>query len=200
MALQLRGYIYMKHLALVGAAAIVCAVAAPTVASAACVGNSNPGLLHNGGFESGLTNWVIAFSGGGMEVTSGVHKGGAQSLLIGTAGGENRIYQHVDNTTLGSIYTVCFYLEGGGQGPAVFRAQWDNQDFLVVRNSNQFGFTYYSFNVVATGNDTLSFQARNDPNFYYLDNVNVQLCNTACSFTNGAQAKQKTASIATPKS
>jgi hypothetical protein len=191
----------MKHLSVIGLAALGFLML-PTPASAKCTGNSNPVLVQNDGFESGtgtnIPDWTV-FNTADNEfgAFSDIPKSGMQSLRMATVGGENRIAQTI-TTTAGSVYTVCFWLTpGAAVGPDSFRAQWNNQDMIVLKNIGsptgvgQFTFAYYQFSVVATGNDVLSFEGRNDPGVFYLDNVDVELC-TACSISNGAmQAKKK---------
>jgi hypothetical protein len=176
-------------------------IAFSTAASAMCTGNSNPDLVQNGGFESGtgatIPNWTVFYTTDPhFSISNEAHKGGAQSLDMGSVGGENRISQSIA-TTAGSIYTVCFYLApGGGEGDADFRAQWNNQDMVALKNigngtgAGELKFTYYQFSIVATGNDVLSFEARNDPSAYFLDNVAVQLC-SSCSISNVASQEKK---------
>ncbi len=191
----------MKHLFAIGIVALL-GLLLPATASAKCTGNSNPVLVKNDGFESGIgssiPNWKVFNTSDTELVISGVAKGGAHSLSMATVGGENRISQPIA-TTAGSVYTVCFWLApGAAVGPDDFRAQWNNQDMIVLKNigspteANSTVLVYYQFHVVATGNnDVLSFEERNDSNFFLLDDVFVELC-TACSIDNGAmQAKKK---------
>lgn len=192
----------MRYLSAVGGAALLgIALLLPTAASAVCTGNTNINLVRNPGFETGngqtITDWdVYDKSDGDLGIGMGVKKSGQQALEMGTTGGENRISQAV-KTTAGSVYTVCFWLTPtGSRGPNSFRAQWNNQDMIVLRNigvsNGADTFAYYEFHAVATGNDLLSFEERNDPADFFLDNVDVQLCN-ACTLNNGAiqTGKQK---------
>jgi hypothetical protein len=189
----------MKVLSLCGA--LLCALLLPGVASAECANNTNPGLIHNGGFETGNSTTISEWDVGdttdpGLQITTTEHKGGVQSLRMGSNEVEDRIFQGISGTTAGSVYTICFYLaNASSDGTSSFRAQWNNQDLVVLRNSRPFGFTYYAFDVVATGNDVLSFEERNDQAFYYLDNVDIQLCG-GCSVNNGPNAAKKAASFA----
>lgn len=193
----------MKHLYAIGALAALGILLSPAAASAKCNGNSNPVLVHNEGFESpgsgtSIPSWTV-FNKGDTEllVADEAAKGGTQSLIMATVSGENRISQPIA-TTANSVYVVCFWLApGSAAGTDSFRAQWDNQDMIVLKNigsptgANQNTFVYYQFFVVATGNDVLSFEERNDPHVFYLDNVDVQLvCNT-CDIGNGVATKTK---------
>jgi hypothetical protein len=189
----------MKHLSIIGSVALFGAALFSGAASATCTGNDNGSLIHNGGFESGsgstISGWKIAdTSDTHVNIATSFKRGGSQSLALGTSGFENRISQPITGAVPGDAYTVCFwvYNQAAG-GTSSLRAQWNNQDMTIIRNSisnNNGTFSYYSFNVVATGSDVLSFEERNDPSFFFLDNVDVQLC--GCTLNNGPRM-QKTA-------
>lgn len=186
----------MKHVSIFGPLALLACACAPSMAWAVtCTDNNNPNLVKNPGFESGttgsITDWTLRFNSSAdteSGVTTDVERSGKQSFYVGTERGENRLSQIVTGTVAGKVYTVCFWLEASGAEPgetASFKAQWNNADGVMVTNSLNTPWVYYSFNVVATGNDTISFEGRNDQNFYYLDNVSVQAC-TSCTTTPSA--------------
>jgi hypothetical protein len=189
----------MKHLSIIGSVALVGAALFSGAASATCTGNDNGSIIRNGGFEDGTGNsipgWTIANPSDDFVhiLAGGYRRGGNQSLEAGTSKMENRISQPITGAVAGDVYTVCFwvYNEGGGNGISSFRAQWNNQDMTVIKNTitpNNGTFSYYSFNIIATGNDVLSFEERNDSSYFYLDNVDVQLC--GCTFANGPRAQK----------
>jgi hypothetical protein len=66
-----------------------------------------------------------------------------------------------------------------------FEADWDNAPLLAILNpaTAHQGWVNYSFVVVGTGTDTLTFSGRNDPSYSGLDNVSL---NAAVSQTLGA--------------
>ncbi len=183
----------MKHLSAVGVITLLGLVLLPATASAVCTGNTNTNLVRNPGFETGsdftITDWTVYDpSDSNLRIVNNEHKSGTQSLEMETVGGENRISQTV-KTTAGSVYTVCFWLAPGDAiGTSSFRAQWDNQDMIVLKNigvsPGNGTFAYYEFHVTAAGSDLLSFEERNDPNEFWLDNIDVQLCDS-CTLHNG---------------
>lgn len=196
MSFSLEGIDMMKRLSAVSAAVLFGILLMPTTASAVCAGNTNTNLIRDPGFESTFPPafWTIGVSGQGDMILSDVKKSGVHSLQMGTVGSENRVSQRLSNLTPGSVYQVCFWLLGSSSsnvlGPSDFRAQWNDNDMIVLKNPTPTTeFIYYSFDVLATGNDVLSFEERNDPGFFFLDNVDVQLC-TGCEVSNGSSSRK----------
>lgn len=111
---------------------------------------------------------------------------GAFCAAFGQVGSIGSIFQEIP-TIPGAEYVISFYLalEGEGGGIAtpegadsiVFSASWDGVSFYSRNDSGFMGTTPYqllTFNVVASGNLTrLEFFGRNDPAWYYLDDVSV---------------------------
>jgi len=80
----------------------------------------------------------------------------------------------------GDDYTFSFYLLNGAGGvtPNVqVQAFWDSTSgtpLLSLTNTTQPNpYTEYSFTVLGTGSDTITFSAYNDPAEFYLDDVSV---------------------------
>jgi len=80
----------------------------------------------------------------------------------------------------GDDYTFSFFLlnEAGGESPNVqVQAFWDSTSgtpLLSLTNTAQpSSYTKYSFTVLGTGSDTITFSAYNDPAEFYLDDVSV---------------------------
>jgi hypothetical protein len=180
-----------RSMRLFGTIVLACALAPSLAWAVTCTGNTNTNLVKNPGFENGvtstITDWTVRFPSSvdtETQITIQQHRSGKQALEMGTEGGENRVSQHLAGTVAGSVYTVCFWVMPGGPNStstAVFKAQWNNDTMMMLSNSvNTPTWSYIAFNVVATGNDTISFETRNDDNFYYLDNVSVQEC-SACT-------------------
>lgn len=168
--------------------AVLASILLPSAAFAACTGNTNPNLVQNPSFEldpSGsttITDWTVALADSHVAVTNSTAKGGAQSLEMGTEGGEDTIYQTIAGTQVGHVYTVCFYLHDTSSpgGATSFHARWNGEDQFALQHNSNLPFSYEAFNVVATGNDVLAFVARNDPSYFYIDSVIVQEC-TSCT-------------------
>jgi hypothetical protein len=179
---------------------VACALL-PSVASATCTGNTNPNLVKNTSFEnhgsSGTTidDWQVAFTTDEDVSVIATHaKTGTHSLSMGTFTGENRVSQTIEPAVAGSVYTVCFWLaDATAAGTNRFRAQWNNQDMVTLTNAQGPAtptFVYYSFDITAVGNDVLSFEERNPPGFWYLDDVSVQLCNSCTISPTAPNAKR----------
>jgi hypothetical protein len=189
------GNMTMKTISILAIAAFAGVFGFAGAASATCTGNTNPSLIHNGGFETGsgttITDWNVGYSDDvHVDLSTTYKKGGRQSLRLGTTDHEDRVWQKIANLVPGNVYTVCFWALGEQAfGTASLRAQWNNSDMIVLRNGMpQSAMMYYAFNVVATGNDVLSFEERNDPAYFFVDNVDVQLC-SECEMSNGTRQK-----------
>lgn len=121
-----------------------------------------------------------------VSVSNAQHQSGAQSLQLGTVGDENRVYQKIGGTVAGTVYTACFYFKSwsiGSTGSTRFQAEWNNQPKVDLINSAAMttNWEYFEFTFVATGNDVIGFEERDDPGDFYVDNAAVQEC-TTCSF------------------
>lgn len=177
-----------KNICTLGLGFLVSTMLIPAAASA-CTGNTNPNLLHNANFEAGsgtnIPNWTVAVTPDAtVTISTGQHESGVQSLALGTIGHENRVYQKIGGTVAGTVYTACFYLKNlGAVGSTRFQAEWNNQPKIDLINSGLMSanWQYFEFTFVATGNDVLGFEERNDPSDYYVDNAAVQEC-TSCTF------------------
>ena len=175
------------------AAVIMAFAIMPAMMSAqSCTGGIGANKVLNGGFQAGglgtaIPNWSVAWPSSVdsyLQVTSGGQGGSSQALLMGSVPGENRISQTISGLTAGSKYVLCFWLKGGASNsPSSFEATWNDKNvFQIINTTSSPGYTYYSFQVEAVGGgyDLLSFEERNSPSYFYLDNIAVQVCST-CS-------------------
>ena len=191
----------MLHQLAMAAIAILIACALMPVAASAqtCNGLTTPQQVVNGGFQSGSgfiipLPWMVAWDSTAdpyMLISTGGHLS-SQALWMGAIPGSNRISQSLPRLTAGSVYTLCFWLSNDNNCCASsFEATWNDNNVLEMVNNAGFGYQYYSFQVVAVGGgrDVLSFQARQVPAYYYLDDVSVQLC-TGCFFPFSPQEQQ----------
>lgn len=132
----------------------------------------------NGGFETGdLTGWTrFGFMGGtGAGVCGGgCAKSGGYGAFLGGVGTPGGIEQALA-TVSGQTYTISFWLLNNGGTPSSFTANFGGTTLLSMTNPPAFGYTGYSFDATASSSSTLlQFSGRNDPAYFYLDNISVQ--------------------------
>lgn len=149
-------------------------------------GSSNTGadldppgnLLLNNSFQTGdFTDWNLSGNTGFTGVSTGFDGYTSQDAdgffaFLGAVGSDAVISQTVSDSS-GQTYTVSFWYNANGSGPSDFSASWDGTSLLSLTNALTNGWTLYSFTVTGTGSDTLSFGARNDPDYDALDNVAI---------------------------
>ena len=140
-------------------------------------------LLANGGFETGdFTSWsgsaVSALNGvfcPAHPVAGDVAEGGC-AAYFGAIGADATLQQTL-TTLVGGQYLVRFAFQADGSQTSDFSALWAGQTLYSVVNPPapaSPGYTYFTFAVTATSvASTLSFNARNDLGFLYLDDVSV---------------------------
>ena len=177
---------------------LACTLLPASLSAQTCTGLSTPNLVVNGGFEQGngfnITGWNVAWNSSAdpyMFISNSNVHSGSQTLWMGAIPGSNRIYQSIPNLSPGSVYTVCFWLANDSNCCASsFQAMWNDNPVLDMVNNAGFGYQYYSFQVVAVGKgrDVLSFQARQVPSYYYLDDISLQQC-TGCTLNFTEQGK-----------
>jgi flagellin len=129
----------------------------------------------NGGFETGtFANWTLSGNTGSTFVGGNAHSGSFAANL-GPVGSDGFIAQTF-STTAGTSYTLSYWLSNGG-GPANDFAAYI--DGVVVpgsqiTNAAVFAYTQYTFTFVAAGDSTeLKFGFRQDPSYFYLDDISV---------------------------
>ena len=96
-------------------------------------------------------------------------------LYFGPVGDTATISQTVA-TTPGDQYCLSFYLANPvGGTPNLFSVTFGNSSFSFTNFGMAFGWQQFVLTTVATADQTqLSFTFRNDPSYWFLDNVNVQ--------------------------
>lgn len=142
-------------------------------------------LIVNGGFETGnFDGWDqfgdFSFNGVDDGTFFGPPPEGAFQAYFGPIGDFAGISQTVA-TTAGQTYHVEFLLANlDGGTPNAFEASFDGLTLLSYTDSADFGYTPFSFDIVASGaSATLSFSFRHDPSYWLLDAVDVTLVPTA---------------------
>ncbi len=141
----------------------------------------------NGGFETGTSTtappWTFVdpsnFTGFGSDAAF-ANSGSRYAFLgasqtTGNPGGTGTLSQTF-NTIAGVVYQISFFLANdGGTPPNSFVAMFNGIPFFTLTpNSPGFAYTQFGGFVTATGaSSTLSFQYRNDADFFRLDDVTV---------------------------
>ena len=137
-------------------------------------------LLTNGSFETNdLTGWTLGGAGGAFTVSGAFSaysgaEDGTYYLAMGPVGGDGTLSQTFSDTP-GTRYTFSFWFASVGDNPSDFSAYWDGGTALLSLTNPKTGANWseYSYNVVGTGSDTVSFNFRDDPAYIVLDNVSV---------------------------
>jgi hypothetical protein len=138
-------------------------------------------LITNGGFETGdFTGWnaTVSFSGpqGGGYSGYDPHAGFFFAAL-GNVGGLGTLSQTFADVA-GQSYQLTYFLASNGQTPNEFRVDLNSTTLFDSVNIGAtsgipYAYTPYTFQFVATGNDTVTFFERDDPDYLALDDVSV---------------------------
>ena len=130
-------------------------------------------LVVNGGFETGsFAGWTQSGNTNWTAVSTVAHTG-IYAAHFGPQGTDGFISQ-VLATTPGQSYTISFWLRNGISGTNDFRLSWGGSEIYSFFNAPSFDYTQYSFVTQATSSSTtLTMGFRNDPNYFYLDDVDV---------------------------
>jgi hypothetical protein len=172
---------------------LVFGAGAEAMASTTSICDAIPGnLIVNCGFEDGFTSpssggnvptgWTVANWNGFDTITTNTNSvnSGTAALSLGNDPGLPAILSQTFTDVAGEDYTFDFFLVNGAgldDAGVSFQAIYDSgTPLLDLENVSGFGisgFTLYSFNVVGTGSDTISFSAINPPSSFVLDDVSV---------------------------
>jgi hypothetical protein len=137
---------------------------------------ANASLVANGSFETGnFSGWTQGGNTGFTSVSNSVAAvhSGTYGGLLGPSGSVGTLTQSIA-TTVGQQYSVSFWLNNLGAGTNSFSASFGST-LLSLSNKSAFTYTLYTFLVQATTSTTnLVFTFRQDPNYWSLDDVNVQ--------------------------
>lgn len=136
-------------------------------------------LIVNGGFETGdFTGWSLdheAFPFSvGTEPSYPVHGGSYAAQIAGFENDQNVLSQAIAGSSAGQNYTLSFWFLQANPEPNGLAVQWNGNTIYSEANSGH-GYQFYSFAVVGTGSDTVSFFAYNNPSFAYLDDVKLDV-------------------------
>lgn len=140
-------------------------------------------LVANGSFESGdFTGWTVSGDTGFVGVCdvstcpgNFAPEDGNYAAYFGPVGDTATISQTIA-TTPGDTYALSFYLANPvGGTPNYFSVTFGNSSFSFTNFGVAFGWQQFVMTTVATSDETnLSFTFRNDPAYWFLDNVAVQ--------------------------
>jgi len=164
----------MKRVTVLLFAAFCFLVTSPAWAQGICYGIAG-NLVVNCGFETGdFTGWTQDGNTGFTGV-DGNPNSGSFAAFMGPVGSDGSLEQLVgDNST---TYQIMFWLYSDGGSPNDFTLFWNGVDVgpdLV--DVGGFGYTKFTFNVAGNfgaGSNLLEFVFRQDPAYWYLDDVSV---------------------------
>jgi hypothetical protein len=146
------------------------------------VGTAALAQVNNGSFETGdFTSWTVsgdtAFVGVcDVSTCPGnfAPQDGNFAAYFGPVGDNATISQNIA-TTPGDSYALSFYLANPvGGTPNYFNVTFGSSSFSFSNFGVAFGWQQFTLTTVATTSETpLSFTFRNDPSYWFLDNVSV---------------------------
>jgi len=139
--------------------------------------------VYNGGFESGALDWWSVSGNTNAIGVNTVHRLGTYGAYLGPAGTAGYISSYA-GPLAGQPSLASLWLQNPGGGtPNEYHASWTTGPFggaattiSLVDQTNLpgFGWTNLHYTVIPTGDaSTITFGCRNDPSFFYLDEVSM---------------------------
>jgi hypothetical protein len=140
------------------------------------------GQAVNGGFENGnFTGWTLSGDTSlvgvcGASTCPGnlAPENGSYAAFLGPV--ETATLAQTLPTTPGDQYTVSFFLaDPQGGTPDYFSVAFGNASVTLDNFGGSFGWQEYELTTTANSAETqLSFNMRNNPGFWFIDNVTLQ--------------------------
>ncbi len=141
-------------------------------------GRAHAQTIQNGSFESGdFSSWVQSGNTAFTTVLNQPYNGlsaqsGSDYAVLGPVGSDGVLSQGFADRA-GQTLQISFWLESDGGLQNDFSASFDGATLVRLSNAGAFGWTEYSADVTATGQDSLSFAFRDDPGYLALDDIVV---------------------------
>lgn len=88
------------------------------------------------------------------------------------AGSGDRLSQTFSDTASHTL-KISYWIDSDGQTPNFLEADYNATPLDSHTNFGTTGYTEYSFTVIGTGSDTLTFRAYDNPSYIALDDVSV---------------------------
>lgn len=160
---------------LLSLAVLASVIATPAFAGVVDCATLVTNLVTNCGFESGDTaGWQLTGNTAFTSVSNAFVHSDSLAMRFGEIGSQSFLEQDIP-TVAGGTYDLYFWLANRGGTPSSFAVSWGGVTLYSEVDAASYGYTGFSFSgLAASGAATpLLFTVRQDPSYYYLDDVQV---------------------------